>query len=142
MLLTEKLRDEVVEVLGIEKRDIETRIGENSDTLELTDGSEYIILNDDEADEQAQNRIEDMLWAFNPSFLSGYTDLNESVFEALAELYENANEAILALINVNGSLSDFADEAINVDGRGHFLSSYDGEEYKLPENDLYMYREN
>ena len=34
----------------------------------------------------------------------------------------------------------FVDEAISIDGRGHFMSSYDGHENEL--NELFIYRVN
>ena len=52
---------------------------------------------------------------------------------------EGANDAILALIKkTDGGLDGFVEDAISADGRGHFLSSYDGDENE--ENGFYIYR--
>jgi hypothetical protein len=54
---------------------------------------------------------------------------------------EGANDAILALIEkTDGGLDGFVEEAISADGRGHFLSSYDGNENH--ESGFYIYRTN
>ena len=119
----------------------ETEIYVSNNAFELDNGEEYLVLTDDEADEWATSEIEDMLWAFNPDFLASYTGLHKAVFEALAGGYENSNEAIMALINNAGSMDEFVQDAIDADGRGHFVANYDGEEIEL-ENDYYAYRVN
>ena len=113
----------------------------NNDEYILPNGDSYFVLTDDEADEWATTEINEMLWAFNADFLASYTGLNKAVFEALAEGYENSNEAIMALINNAGSMDEFVQDAIDVDGRGHFVANYDGKEIEL-ENDYYAYRVN
>ena len=113
----------------------------NNDEYILPNGDSYFVLTDQEADEHATDEIENMLWAFNAAFLASYTGLHEAVFEALAEGYENSNEAIMALINNAGSMDEFVQECMDADGRGHFVANYDGEEIEL-ENDYYAYRVN
>lgn len=113
----------------------------NNDEYILPNGDSYFVLTDQEADEYATSEIEDMLWAFDANWLAGYTGLNKAVFESLAGGYENSNEAIMALINNAGSMSDFVQECMDADGRGHFVANYDGEEIEL-ENDYYAYRVN
>jgi hypothetical protein len=100
----------------------------------------YAIGTDSEADEAAQKNIEDSAWAFNASFLSGFCDIPEEVFVAMQGKCEGANDAFLSLINKSGGIEKFAQEAISADGRGHFMSSYDGEENE--EGDFYIYRTN
>jgi hypothetical protein len=39
-------------------------------------------------------------------------------------------------------MDDFVDDAIGADGRGHFLSHYDGNEVEDRESGLYIYRTN
>lgn len=119
----------------------ETDIEVNNDEYILPNGEEYLVLTDEEADQVVLDYIKDMLWAFNTDFLASYTGLHKAVFEALAEGYESSNEAILALINNAGDIEEFVQEAIDADGRGHFLSPYDGEEIEL-ENGYYAYRVN
>lgn len=101
---------------------------------------EYAIGTDDEATDAARASIKDSLWAFNPSFLASFCDLPECVFEALQPKYESANDAVLSLVEKSGKFEDFADEAISADGRGHFMSSYDGNENE--EGEFYIYRLN
>lgn len=101
---------------------------------------EYAIGTDDEATDAARANIKDSLWAFNPSFLAGFCDLPECVFEALQPECEGANDAVLSLVEKSGKFEDFADEAISADGRGHFMSSYDGNENE--EGEFYIYRLN
>jgi len=53
------------------------------------------------------------------------------------EKCESANEALKAMIT---DLDEFVEEAIGVDGRGHFLSTYDGAEEE--EGEYFIYRVN
>ena len=91
-------------------------------------GCEYYVLSDAEADEKVRDEIERSVWAFNPSFLADYTGLPEKVFTALQTDCESANETIIELIELKGGIEEFMARAIAADGRGHFLSQYDGKE--------------
>ena len=105
---------------------------------------EYLVLTDAEADETVKNEIRETLWAFQPKFIlenSTISDFsnNESVLKAFSkmqeELCESANELVYALIE---DFDDFVESAVMSDGRGHFISRYDGYENEL--NDYYIYR--
>ena len=102
---------------------------------------EYMILTDDEADEKVAEYIKDSVWAFNPSFLSCHSGIDEDVFKLLQEKCESANEAILKLIK---DFDHFVEDAVASDGRGHFLSSYDGyeNEQEHDRETYYIYRTN
>lgn len=111
------------------------------EAIDLLIDEDWICLTDEEADERAEEYILELLWAFNPSFLSAHSDIDESVFELLQEKYEDANDAILKMIK---DIDYFIDCAIGSDGRGHFISSYDGEEHehKIDNEWYYCYRIN
>lgn len=102
---------------------------------------EYMILTDDEADEKVAEYIKETVWAFNPSFLSCHSGIDEDVFKLLQEKCESSNEAILKLIK---DFDHFVQDAIRSDGRGHFLSGYDGEEndHEHDNETYYIYRTN
>lgn len=110
-------------------------------------GSEYLVLTEDEADELAAERIKESLWAFNAEFISSHTKhgLDDDQIKALKEmqgkLCESANSIVEALIE---DLDHFIEDAIRCDGRGHFISSYDGEEYEVGEKvvEFYIYQTN
>jgi len=106
---------------------------------EESDG--YMVLTDEEAYEKAAQNIEDSLWAFDPSFLSNMTGIDMSVFEAVQAngKCEDNNDAIRSCI---GDVENFVQEAIEADGRGHFISSYDGKEQEQTVSDVlyYIYR--
>ena len=108
------------------------------------DGAEYMVLTDSEADAYALDYIRESVWAFNASFLSNMTDLPESMFEAVQDQCERGNDAILQCIEQSCGLDRFAAEAMSRDGRGHFMSSYDGEENEELVNGewFYIYRTN
>lgn len=137
MMETMTKQQALANFLEVNESDIEI----NNDEYILSNGNSYFVLTDTEADEYVRSEIEDMLWTFNASWLASYTGLHEAVFEALAEGYENSNEAIMALINNAGSMDEFVQDAIDADGRGHFVANYDGEEIEL-ENGYYAYRVN
>ena len=111
-----------------------------SDDQYGAEGCEYLVLTDEEADEAIIEYIKDSVWAFNASFLAEFTGLPMAVFEALQPQCENANEAILELIEYGDGIEYFAAQAVSADGRGHFLSHYDGEEAESGE--YFIYRTN
>jgi hypothetical protein len=106
-------------------------------------GNEYKVLTDDEADDEVKEYIEQSVWAFNPSFLSAHAKdgIDEDVFKALSEKCESSNETVKSLIK---DFDHFVDDAVLSDGRGHFLSSYDGNEHEvnIKGNYYYIYRTN
>lgn len=112
-------------------------------------GAEYLVLTDAEADEAAADYIKESLWAFRPEFILQHSAASEEttaredqeIIKALNEvqskLCESANALVKALIK---NLDEFITDAIDADGRGHFLSGYDGEENES--GDFYIYRTN
>jgi hypothetical protein len=55
----------------------------------------------------------------------------------ISEKCESGNSAMLGLIQDHDA---FVEDAISADGRGHFLSNYDGEEVK--QGEYFIYRVN
>lgn len=95
-------------------------------------GDKYMVLFEDEADERARDYIEDALWTFNSSFLSGETDVDEMVFDCLREKRcESCNDAIRSIIDATCGMDDFVDSAISADGRGSYLNYCDGSEDEI-----------
>ena len=111
------------------------------EAIELIINEDWICLTDEEADEMVTHYILDSVWAFNPSFLSKHTGRDEGIFEALQDKCEGANDLILSAIK---DKKYFVENAINLDGRGHFISFYDRIEYDqyINDNFLYCYRLN
>ncbi|MEE8382197.1 MAG: hypothetical protein V3R78_10045 [Thermodesulfobacteriota bacterium] len=105
------------------------------------EGCEYMVLTDDEADQKAADYIRETVWAFNADFIAGQSNIDYdavvTMVKALQDKCEGANDAITALI-VN--MDEFIDDAIGADGRGHFMSSYDGEENE--QGEYFIYRLN
>jgi hypothetical protein len=103
----------------------------------------YLVLTDEEADEKAEIYISETVWAFNASFIINHSNLPYEAIEMVQafqrEKCEDANETILALIN---DFDEFVSDAISADGRGDFLSSYDGKENEEMVNGetYYIYR--
>ena len=96
---------------------------------------EYLVLNDKEAQKRCEEDIKQSIWAFNSSFLSFHTDINEDIIKSVQEHCESSNDMLLNSIK---DIEKFINEAIASDGRGHFISYYDGHEHE--ENDLFIYR--
>ena len=114
----------------------EIKQGYDDSTFELGN-KEYLVLTDEEADERAKEYIEDSIWAFNSWFLASHTGLDEEIIKHLQDKCEGANDVLLNAIK---DIDAFISEAIGCDGRGHFMSSYDGHEEEL--NELLIYRIN
>lgn len=134
------------------KEALEMFLGEEVENLcdnifESESGEEYMVLTDDEADIEVENRIRESLWAFNADFIlkhmSAYRNTtakqDKDIIFALEQmqrtLCETANELVYALIE---DYEQFVEDAIEIDGRGHFISMYDGEENE--QNGFYIYR--
>ena len=123
-------------------------LGEDKDYAEDVE-DDYLVLTDEEADEACAEYIADSLWAFNASFILSECGLDGSGEESLRQMQEKscegANAFILSLVENTCGITEFAESAISADGRGHFLSQYDGEETEQEtENDgtFYIYRTN
>ncbi len=99
------------------------------ETLIEEGSSEYLVLNEDEADQRAEDYIRDSLWAFNADFICNYMPDGigpEEVVALRGDRCEDVNPAFVALVGDN--MDSLIEDAIGSDGRGRFLSSYDGEE--------------
>jgi len=109
---------------------------------------DYLVLTDKEADMMAKDYIKESVWAFNADFILSECGLDRSGEESLKAMQqkscESANDFILSLIEKTCGLDSFVESAISADGRGHFLSSYDGEEneIKVGKTTYYIYRTN
>lgn len=109
--------------------------------------NDYLVLNDEEANEKAKEYILNSLWAFTPSFLSNRTGLDREVFEAIQSngKCEGNNDTMLNIVEKLDDLDGFVQSAISADGRGHFIGSYDGHEAEeiTPNGEtFYIYRIN
>jgi len=104
---------------------------------------EYMILTEEEAQEKAKEYILDSIWAFNADFIIEHSkvldfdDASQSIIKAIQEQCENGNEAMKKLID---DIDTFIEDAINADGRGHFMNSYDGNEAQ--DGEYFIYRIN
>lgn len=143
----EKLRFEVFKKWWVEQGNSADEIDENTfdDETATIGNQEYLVLTDEEADEKAKEYILDSVWAFNKSFLDGHSDaiseIDEKSYAKLQEGCESINKAVLAMIDDKDHL---VEDAIACDGRGHFLSTYDGEENEESINGVmfFIYRVN
>ena len=114
---------------------------------------EYLVLTDMEADARAREDIERSLWAFQPSFILShcstyermsnweYDDAKAALEKIQGHFCESINELIRAMI---ADVDEFVEDAICEDGRGHFISMYDGDENEETVNGVthYIYRIN
>ena len=102
----------------------------------IIDDEEYIVAEgEEEANKAARRAVEDTICYFRPDFLAAHSDVPEKVFAFLAGTgCFDDNEAYKAMIY---DVDDFIDDAIDADGRGHFLNSYDSVEHEIGEYFLY-----
>ena len=127
---------------------ISNTYNESYETFEIM-GNEYKVLTDTEADEETKKQILDSLWAFNADFILQHTEFYKtssdredtefvnSLKQLQGDICESANSIVKALII---DIDAFVEDAIDADGRGHFISYYDGEE--IEQDDFYIYRTN
>lgn len=113
--------------LEADENDIETA-KYSDDTFEYG-RQEWLVLTEEEAEEKTKEYIKDTAWAFRPEFLSSHmTGIDPEDLAPIQEKCESANPIILKLID---DFDDFVRDAVQSDGMGHFLASYDGEEVEL-----------
>lgn len=105
--------------------------------IEIDDDSYIVASSEEEADAAAAESIKSTLCYFCPSFLADMTELPVEVFEALANCDFSDNDAYFTLIESTCGFDCFAEEAVNCDGRGHFLASYDLKEREIDGYFLY-----
>ena len=105
------------------------------------DMEDTLVLTDKQADEWVREEIEELVWAFTPSFLQAHTGVTADAIEKIQEMCEGANEPLKAMIK---DFDHFVEDAVSCDGRGHFLASYDHEEnhVQIDDTDYYIYRRN
>lgn len=131
--------------LGCEIEELnQTKMGHYGlDSFELG-SNEYAIGKDSEVDAACLDYIRETIWAFNSDFIVSECGLPyqlAEVFRAYQEKEcEGANDALLSLVEKLCGLESFAESAISADGRGHFLSPYDGEENE--DGEFFIYRVN
>jgi hypothetical protein len=128
--------------LGCEEDEITPQIPWGDDKIAVqfdAPGGEYLVLTDGEASFLAKEKILESAWCFQPHFLKSHfreevfenagdeDELMESLAEVTGRLCESANGLIKALI---ADKNEFVQDAIEADGRGHFISGYDGEEHE------------
>ena len=117
-------------------------------TYEDYKDEKYRVCTDDEADLLAKGIIRDTLFAVSPSFIleNSVIDTNgldPDTMDTLCTMIktmqdkecENCNEAIYSLLK---DFDSFVKLAIGLDGRGCFISCYDGQEYD--QDGYYIYR--
>lgn len=109
------------------------------------EGEEYKVLTDEEATLCTKLDIKETCSYFSADFLETMTGIPAVVFKHLVD----ENEAVLETIEKTCGIDEFVDEAIQWDGRGHFLATYDGEENEATVEDkdgedvtMYIYRVN
>jgi hypothetical protein len=95
------------------------------------DGEEYAVADTDEqAERAALSAARESLWAFNAVYIGGFLGLNmnqrKAVEKMQGELCEDAQEIIELLLG--DRIDELLEDAVDTDGRGHFLSPYDSEE--------------
>jgi len=102
----------------------------------IIDGEEWAVAEgEEEANKAARPAVEDSICYFRPDFLAAHSDVPEEVFVFLASKCFDNNEAYKSMIY---DVDDFIDDAIDADGRGHFLNTYNSKEYEIGEYFLYQ----
>jgi len=91
------------------------------------DSEHYLVYTDEEADKAVREEIEEMVWAFTPSFIQAHTGVDADAIAKIQDMCEGANEPIKAMIK---DFDAFVEDAVSSDGRGHFL------DVNLEENEI------
>lgn len=117
---------------------------ENLDTqyglpvIEIDDDSYMVAPSEEEVDEAVTESIKESLCYFSPDFLSDMTELPVELFEALAKCDFSDHDVYLQLIESSCGIEAFVKNAVDCDGRGFFLASYDRKEREI--DDYFLYK--
>jgi hypothetical protein len=134
----------LAEYLEISPEEVSRQISDSCGmtTFEI-DGCEYAIATDGEADKAARESMEQSVWAFNAEFILGQCNLPRELADGLKAWQEKecegCNDDLLRMVERLAGDS-FFEAAICADGRGHFITSYDGEENE--QGEFFIYRMN
>ena len=135
------------------KKALEAAIGEpvafDGEAFETFDGRRFAVYTEAQANAAARRIIVDELWAFRPRFILEHSKCTDglsaheleqaaSALEKMqGELCEDAGPLVRCLLS--GCLGKFIKDAIDTDGRGHFIATYDGQENEI-EGGVLAYR--
>lgn len=139
----------LAEHLDVAAEDVEVDDEDFYDALTVfaVGNQRYAIGTEEQAQKAARTYVAESLWCMRSSFLSDETGLDARIFDAIAgrsgggeEFQEDISRIVEGLAD-NG-VEGFTERAIEQDGRGTFISSYDGEEFELRdgESEWYAYR--
>jgi|WetSurMetagenome_2_1015567.scaffolds.fasta_scaffold666587_1 hypothetical protein len=108
--------------------------------------TEWFVVHEKDYSHLLTETIISTAWAFKPEFLAKLTGHSQVGFEELSKsnLCENLNEFYVTIINLTCGMKKFVDTAVETDGPGHYLASYDGIErkYKAGRVTYFIYRSN
>ena len=101
---------------------------------------DYLVLTDSEADEACKDAILDSVWAFRPEFLAAHA-VDGVDAETIKSIQANnkCEENNVVLLRLIDDVDHFVQDSIACDGRGHFLSGYDGNENEIRVGKTYYY---
>ena len=100
---------------------------------------EYAIGIPEEADEAIKQCIRDSLWTFKAEFILKHSRVAETkqiaqaITEMQTKLCEDSNEIVFAIIE---DIDEFVKSAVEEDGRGTFLATYDSQEREIEINGI------
>jgi hypothetical protein len=133
--MKDRLWDDATEVIGTDDMPKVLALAHHLESIDFEDvegyiGNDYLVYTVEEAVEAVREYIEETVWAFSPTFLEAHiTGVDSEAIQAVQDkLSEGANDVLKSMLN---DLDDFVDDAVACDGRGHFLSTYDGEEIQI-----------
>lgn len=134
---TDKKIAALAEYFGIAPERISKNNNENiyNTCMYLIDDNRFYVADEREADKLARAFILEDIWSFRPEFILDHSKaLQEggsqavSAFKQMQEVMcENCTPIVKALID---DIDRFVKDAIAIEGRGHFISLYDGEEHE------------
>lgn len=103
----------------------------------------FYLADEKESDKLAKEIILEDIWAFKPDFIREHSriikDGGDRAMEVLKNMQESMCESCSPLVRAMiDDLDLFVKDAIKADGRGHFISMYDGKEHKQNGINIYF----
>ena len=104
------------------------------------DNEEYLVLTFDEAWEKTKDAIKELLCDSNPEFIYLHstlygTDTTENCLDTIRAIQDKKDPSLVE--NIIKNMSSYIEDAIEIDGMGFYLASYDCKENEQGKYQIY-----
>lgn len=144
--MTIDLKEAIIQSVVEEDDILQSEAEEALESITITPGQEFpmldgqwLVLDEDEALERATEDIKRSVGYFDINFIGRYTEASEELLGFLARYEKHELVEEILKLDSNFSWDRFIEDAVDEDGYGHFLNTYDGRTRELGSG-FYLFR--